>query len=95
MVPTFTERSIGQGGTQLYPGSIAAVILSFSVDQGFDLRCRVVEGSSTQRVEGDSARSARADRYRRVTTAARCPSRLFLGIRCVALVTESVGELAA
>jgi hypothetical protein len=23
MVPTFTERSIGQGGTQLYPGSIA------------------------------------------------------------------------
>lgn len=24
MVPTFTERSIGQGGTQLYPGSIAA-----------------------------------------------------------------------
>jgi hypothetical protein len=24
MVPTFTERSISQGGTQLYPGSIAA-----------------------------------------------------------------------
>ena len=24
MIPTFTERSIGQGGTQLYPGSIAA-----------------------------------------------------------------------
>jgi hypothetical protein len=23
VVPTFTERSIGQGGTQLYPGSIA------------------------------------------------------------------------
>ena len=23
MVPTFTARSIGQGGTQLYPGSIA------------------------------------------------------------------------
>ena len=24
MIPTFTERSIGQGGTKLYPGSIAA-----------------------------------------------------------------------
>ena len=23
MVPTFTTRSIGQGGTQLYPGSLA------------------------------------------------------------------------
>ena len=31
MVPTFTERSIGQGGTQLYPGSIAA-----STPQTFD-----------------------------------------------------------
>jgi len=31
MVPTFTERSIGQVGTQLYPDSIAA-----STPQTFD-----------------------------------------------------------
>lgn len=74
---------------------VATVILSFSVDHGCDLRCRVVDGVLDAAATPVSARSAGPYRYRRVTAATRGSPRLVLGIRCVALVAERVGELAA
>ncbi len=74
---------------------VAVVILSVSVDHGCDLRCCVEDVSSTQQTRPVPARSAGPYRYRRVTAATRGSPRLVLGIRCVALVAERVGELAA
>ncbi|MDH6625973.1 hypothetical protein M2271_003789 [Streptomyces sp. LBL] len=55
MVPTFTMRSIGQGGAQLYPGSIAT-----STPQTFDVASPPTELNGFGIADRPEARPSRA-----------------------------------